>query len=446
MFDQNGLVTQAWATWFRDMYVRSGGSTATTVAEHIADATAAHQASAIGFSPTGTIAAISVQAAIAEVASEAAPLSHVHSASDITTGTLVAARGGTGVDLSAATGIVKAAAGVVSAATLVDADVSASAAIARSKIATGTASQVVVNDGSGVLSGVSPGSSGNVLTSDGTSWTSSASAAAPDSSQELSNLTLAASVASNALTVALKSKAGSDPSGGDPVSIGFRNATAATGTYTRRTVTGALSVVVSSGSTLGHISAVTEYVYVYAIDNAGTVELAVSSRILDEGSVVTTTAEGGAGAADSRSVVYSTTARSNVPVRLIGRLKVSEATAGTWATAPSEISVMPCRKLEPRTAAAQIAMTGTGSCSTTSASDNWIASYTPIGTGRCTINFTPGYFSAVYSATVTPTPGVGASVFTVTSAPTTTSVDVGFRDSASAALNSNFSITVVGAH
>jgi len=40
-------------------------------AAHIADATDAHDASAISFSPTGTIAATDVQAAIAEVASEA---------------------------------------------------------------------------------------------------------------------------------------------------------------------------------------------------------------------------------------------------------------------------------------------------------------------------------------------------------------------------------------
>ena len=69
-------------------------------------------------------------------------------------------------------------------------------------------------------------------------------------------------------------------------------------------------------------------IYVYAIDNAGTVELAVSSTLLDQGSLQTTTAEGGAGAADSRFVLYSTTARSNVPIRLIGRIKSSQATAG----------------------------------------------------------------------------------------------------------------------
>lgn len=63
------------------------------------------------------------------------------------------------------------------ATSIVNADISTSAAIARSKIASGTANQVVINDGSGNLSGVSPGSSGNVLTSNGTAWVSSSPSA-----------------------------------------------------------------------------------------------------------------------------------------------------------------------------------------------------------------------------------------------------------------------------
>ena len=46
-------------------------ATASSVTDHTGDATAAHAASAISFSPAGTIAATDVQAAIAEVASEA---------------------------------------------------------------------------------------------------------------------------------------------------------------------------------------------------------------------------------------------------------------------------------------------------------------------------------------------------------------------------------------
>jgi hypothetical protein len=189
---------------------------------------------------------------------------------------------------------------------------------------------------------VAVGSDGQVLTADaastaGVKW--AAAASAPSSAYELSNLGLAASVASSALTIALKQSDGStDPSSGaSAVKIGFRSSTATSGAYNQRSVTGALSVVVSSGSTLGHASGVTHYIYVYALDNAGTVELGVCSSLLDESAVQTSVAEGGAGAADNAQTLYSTTARTGVPVRLIGRLKVSEATAGTWATAPSEI-------------------------------------------------------------------------------------------------------------
>ena len=52
---------------------------------------------------------------------------------------------------------------------------------------------------------------------------------------------------------------------------------------------------------------------------------------------ISTTAEGGAGAADSASTWYSTTARSNVAYRIVGVIRSTQATAGSWATAPSLI-------------------------------------------------------------------------------------------------------------
>ena len=161
-----------------------------------------------------------------------------------------------------------------------------------------------------------------------------------DSASQTRNLGLAGSVGSSILTVALKGADGNDPSATNPVYITFRSATATTGTPVIRAVTGALSVQVSSGSTLGHISGMNNWLYVYAIDNAGTVELAVAgSPFVDTNSVVTTTAEGGAGAADSNTTIYSTTARSGVAVRLLGRMLSSQATAGTWASTLTEISI-----------------------------------------------------------------------------------------------------------
>lgn len=210
--------------------------------------------------------------------------------------------------------------------------------------AIGAANDVIINGGSGVLSGIAPGTSGNVLTSNGTSWTSSTPASAPTASYEISNVGVATSVGSNALTISLKQADGSSDcaSGAGACKIGFRSSTASTGGYNQRSVTSSLSITISSGSTLGHISGTAGYLYLYVIDNAGTVELAVSSYgHFDTGSLVTTTAEGGAGAADDGFTLYSTTARSNVPARLLGRIESTQATAGTWASGMSNVAMAP---------------------------------------------------------------------------------------------------------
>jgi len=82
-------------------------------------------------------------------------------------------------------------------------------------------------------------------------------------------------------------------------------------------------------------------IVVLALDNAGTVELAVvniaGGNNLTETGVISTTAEGGAGAADSATVIYSNVARTSVAYRVVGYIESTQATAGTWATAPSTI-------------------------------------------------------------------------------------------------------------
>jgi hypothetical protein len=89
------------------------------------------------------------------------------------------------------------------------------------------------------------------------------------------------------------------------------------------------------------VSAQQSRIVVIALDNAGTIELAVvnisGGNNLDETTLISTTAEGGAGAADSANVIYSTTARTSLPFRVVGYIESTQATAGTWATAPSTI-------------------------------------------------------------------------------------------------------------
>jgi hypothetical protein len=155
------------------------------------------------------------------------------------------------------------------------------------------------------------------------------------------NYTLTGTVSGHALTISLKTAAGADPSAGDPVPIAFRNATLATGDYSVVSATAATSVVVSSGSTLGTANAVAATLCVYAINNAGTVVLAVSNGFFDDNSIQSATAEGGAGAADSAATLYATATQTNKAIRWLGRIQITEATAGTWDTAPSSINLFP---------------------------------------------------------------------------------------------------------
>lgn len=162
----------------------------------------------------------------------------------------------------------------------------------------------------------------------GTAAEKAASRTALETSRGMQPIT--AAVAANALTVTL-----------NPTNLEFRHATLGNGTVNMRTVSAAISLVISSGSTLGTVSGVASRIALLAIDNAGTVELAAVNANggfhFDEAQLITTTAEGGAGAADSAAVVYSTTARSNVPFRFVGYVESTQGTAGTWTTAPSKI-------------------------------------------------------------------------------------------------------------
>ena len=101
----------------------------------------------------------------------------------------------------------------------------------------------------------------------------------------------------------------------------------------------AISVVVPSTATLGTVSAQQSKLILLALDNAGTVELAAvniaGGNNLDETTLISTTAI--SAAADQTNVVYSTTARTSLPFRVVGYVESTQATAGTWATAPSTI-------------------------------------------------------------------------------------------------------------
>ncbi len=168
-----------------------------------------------------------------------------------------------------------------------------------------------------------------------------------------------AAVGSNALTITLQNANGNTPSASNPVPIAFRSVTATTPELSTVLATAATTLTISSGSTLGTINGVANRIWIGALNNAGTVELFAYNSLsalalgafpqaqagpsikgISESQFVTTTAEGGAGAADSSQVAYSTTARSTVAFRWLGYIESTQATAGTWATAPSKIQMV----------------------------------------------------------------------------------------------------------
>ena len=139
---------------------------------------------------------------------------------------------------------------------------------------------------------------------------------------------ITASVGSGALTCTL-----------NPTTLDFRSTPLTSGTVNTRTVGAAISLVVPSTATLGTISAQQSRLILLALDNAGTVELAVvnssGGNNLTETTLISTTAI--STASDLDDVVYSTTARTSLPFRVVGYIQSTQATAGTWATAPSTI-------------------------------------------------------------------------------------------------------------
>lgn len=153
------------------------------------------------------------------------------------------------------------------------------------------------------------------------------------------NLSIVASVAANALTVAIKGFDGNDPSAANPVPIPFRSATLNSGDVDVLTLTAATSFVVSSGSTLGTTNAVPANLVIVGFNDAGTFRLGVINPLIlpvTDG-IASSTAEGGAGAADSAGVYYTGTAVASKAFTVLGYLTVTEATAGAWATAPTVV-------------------------------------------------------------------------------------------------------------
>ncbi len=165
----------------------------------------------------------------------------------------------------------------------------------------------------------------------------------------LANGKLVASVAGNALTIAIKTAAGNDPSAADPVFIAFRNATVSIGSYTIRQVTAALAITISNTSTLGVLNSSTPFrVWIVLFDDGGVLKLGAYNASTSGGVIfplaetalaVFVGVDSGGGGANSAGVFYTSSALTNKTFRTLGYIEYSSglATPGAWAAGPNVI-------------------------------------------------------------------------------------------------------------
>ncbi len=211
----------------------------------------------------------------------------------------------------------------------------------------------------------------------------------------MTNGSIVASRSGNAETYAVKTLRGADPSADDPVYFTFDDGA---GSLVTRVVAAALSVTISSGSTMGATNADAFRIWIIAGDDAGTVRLgaincstATRTFPLLEDVAASSTAEGGAGGADTAGLIYSTTAFTSKYTVILGHADYESglATAGTWVTAPDRVVLHGPGKKKPGDVVQTVSVATASNTATTSSTlqnTNVAASITP----KSTINLVRG--------------------------------------------------------
>lgn len=162
---------------------------------------------------------------------------------------------------------------------------------------------------------------------------------------------LSVAVAGNNLTVTLLNGAGATPTAAAPVIACMPNTT---GGQTWATATAATTFTANAGSSFGSVSAFNQRFWVVLVNNAGTLNIgvvyptqfgtnlgsgsaSVITAINEIPGAVTTTACNACTNATQNGTYYTTSAVSNTTVKILGYFEANEATAGTWASAPTPI-------------------------------------------------------------------------------------------------------------
>src|SRR5208337_3447367 len=119
-----------------------------------------------------------------------------------------------------------------------------------------------------------------------------------------------------------------------PAYITFRSSTATTGGTSTVKITSGPNIIIPSGTTIGTSNSYNGYIYVYGVNNAGTVVVGLSLYSFPTDALQSTTAISGG---SSASTLYTTAAQSSKPVQYLGKFLAPQTTAGTWAANSTEI-------------------------------------------------------------------------------------------------------------
>ena len=196
-----------------------------------------------------------------------------------------------------------------------------------------------------------------------------------DAAQFNQNVGLRVTQSSNALVAELLDGDLNPLSSTSPAILPFRSSTRANGGYNVRSVSAVTMATLTAGATLNFGNSETGRIYFYSLDNSGTVELAFARRaVFNEAVLQTTTAISAVSNGDQ--TLYSTTARSSVPVRLLGFAELTGgSTAGNWTNDPALIQLSGPNI--PKTGdLVQAVQTTSGVGVTTAGITNWAANNT----------------------------------------------------------------------
>lgn len=155
------------------------------------------------------------------------------------------------------------------------------------------------------------------------------------------NLQINATVSTNALTIALKTAAGVDPTATTPILIPFRDVTIANGDPVVVPVTAALSFTIGSTNTMGCVSAQMCRLWIVGINNGGTVALCAfnalsGTNVAPINEAALQTSQSGTSGGNSAQLYYCSTASVTAKaIKILGYVEILESVAGTWASGPT---------------------------------------------------------------------------------------------------------------